>query len=236
MSNAANNFFIQQEIRKYESRLQGLSQKISRCSTIRDLVRLKTDIEHAGSPVIRPLTSNSTALRDAKRLMQKQGESLISKALSELLTHADLGDDQFKAHAGRFIETQREPSRGHFPSLYHQADGGLQHINVMRHRAKAVNAAGDGSLDVAIARPAETKIRTSLSSSTLHENTPESDLRPMVPHVVNGVIIASGVEFSVIIEASDPMDAMDKIAVMPEAEFSELSNANNQGTQETPRG
>lgn len=60
------------------------------------------------------------------------------------------------------------------------------------------------------------------SASVAQPNTPESDLLPVVEHIVNGTYIDTKLPWSVIVEAAEPGDAMDRIHAMTKDEFEAL--------------
>ena len=67
-----------------------------------------------------------------------------------------------------------------------------------------------------------------------YPNTPESDLLPTVPHIVEGDL-ADGETFAVIVEASDPMTAIDAVNAMGAAEFEALERYDEQAATSSMR-
>lgn len=66
------------------------------------------------------------------------------------------------------------------------------------------------------------RLRIVNTAGTLHPNTPESDLLPTVLHRVSGSDLDRQAAFHVVVDATEPGDAIDKVATMPEEEFAKL--------------
>ena len=67
------------------------------------------------------------------------------------------------------------------------------------------------------------------SASVAQPNTPESDLLPVVDHIVHGTYIETGEAWSVIVEAEEPLAAMDRVRKMSEDEFEALPKVDEEG-------
>lgn len=68
------------------------------------------------------------------------------------------------------------------------------------------------------------RLRSSTMAYVAQANTPETDRQSFVDHVVEG-IQTDGRPFAVVVSASDPMDAIEKVATLPDDAFGRLRTA-----------
>jgi|JI9StandDraft_2_1071091.scaffolds.fasta_scaffold203618_4 hypothetical protein len=74
--------------------------------------------------------------------------------------------------------------------------------------------------------------RKVVSARVAQSNSPETDAMPQVMHLVSGVS-ESGEEWTVKVMSSDPLTAIDEVAVMDEAMFNLLERLPHTGQAAT---
>lgn len=67
------------------------------------------------------------------------------------------------------------------------------------------------------------------SACVARPNTPESDLLPMIDHIVHGIYAETQKAWSVIVSAEEPLTAMDRVKEMSEDEFEALPKVDEDG-------
>lgn len=130
----ANDFYIQTQMRAFQAQLDLATQSVSRAKNITELIRANNQALVAAPSVIRAITRGGAEMRRFTVAATQRGESIIDQSLQALMAYKLFSEEDFTSMAGQFIQTVREPCRGHFPHLYHRADRGLIAIKTWRHQ------------------------------------------------------------------------------------------------------